>query len=551
MMDSFKPLHSLGFVGVKPDTALKTEQRPALCKSDLQDTKTKQLPDSHGHKIESPVVGPFVESSKDMCAEDLHREEIHGNQMHLAKKPGVGNVQAAQEVEPTRSYLQENCRTELCMETSQEKREKTPPPPFSTGSCKQEDSYTPGQSTDWTVRECVIKDEYEWDSCQQDDSPENWMLPDHFNQPDYVRCNTVQHAEDTPAQDEGGGSLSWGDLEHNQKHRFQPTNPEEYGDYVCTICGDKFSDKAELVVHSCKAKLYLSTPCEENLAWGSQYITNLIGPNGKMLFVCGDCGKSYAYRSHFVIHQRSHTGEKPFPCTECDKSFTCTSHLIAHQRTHTGERPYVCPECGESFTQSSTLIIHQKIHTGEKPFECNECPKSFSRHSHLVLHQRTHTGEKPYACTECGKRFSSLSNLTAHHRTHTGEKPYLCVECGKGFTQSSALVLHKKIHTGEKPYECGECGKSFSRTSHLTLHQRTHSGERPYVCLECGKTFLRSSHLVLHQRTHTGERPYSCNECGRTFTQTSHLVKHQRSHTIERTPSPTMGEAISPMRTAS
>ncbi|XP_018088899.2 zinc finger protein OZF [Xenopus laevis] len=542
MMDSFKPLGSLGFAGVEPDSVLKTEQREAPCMSDLQDSEQKQLPGSHGHKIESPAVGPLVERAK-----GKDRDYIRKNQI----RPSVGNVQAAQEVEPAGSHLQETCSIKRCIEDSQEKITNTPPPSLSTANCKRGDSNIPGQSPDWTMRECIIKDEYEWDSCRQHDSPENWMLSDHFNQPGYVRWNMVKHAENTHNQDEGGGSLGWGSLEQNQKHRFQPTNPEEYGGYVCTVCGDKFTDKAEFVVHACKAKLYISASCEENLAWGSQYITNLIGPNGKMLFVCGDCGKSYAYRSHFVIHQRSHTGEKPFPCTECDKSFTCTSHLIAHQRTHTGERPYVCPECGESFTQSSTLIIHQKIHTGEKPYECNECPKSFSRHSHLVLHQRTHTGEKPYACTECGKSFSSLSNLTAHHRTHTGEKPYLCVECGKGFTQSSALVLHKKIHTGEKPYECNECGKSFSRTSHLTLHQRTHSGERPYVCLECGKTFLRSSHLVLHQRTHTGERPYSCNECGRTFSQTSHLVKHQRSHSIERTQSPPKGETILPMRTAS
>ncbi|XP_004917373.2 zinc finger protein 436 [Xenopus tropicalis] len=544
-MDHLKPLGSLGFAGVNLDTVLKTEERKVPCLSDFQNGETKQLPGSCGHKIESSAVAPI----KDKCAEDLHRDSLLGNQMNQTKESCVGNVPAAQEGEPVGSPRQEPCSIKRCMEDSQEKREKTPPPSFSAANCKQEDSYTSGQSPDWTVRECIVKDEYEWDSCQQDDSPENWMLPNHFNQGDYVHRNTVEHVEHSFNPDKGGESWGWSIQEQNQKQRLQLTNPEEYGHYVCSACGDNFSDKEEFVVHACKAKLYMSAP--ENLSWGSHYVTNLIGPNGKMLFVCGDCGKSYAYRSHFIIHQRSHTGEKPFPCTECDKCFTCTSHLIAHQRTHTGERPYVCPECGESFTQSSTLIIHQKIHTGEKPYECNECPKSFSRHSHLVLHQRTHTGEKPYACTECGKRFSSLSNLTAHHRTHTGEKPYLCVECGKGFTQSSALVLHKKIHTGEKPYECNECGKSFSRTSHLTLHQRTHSGERPYVCLECGKTFLRSSHLVLHQRTHTGERPYSCNECGRTFTQTSHLVKHQRSHTIERTQSPPKGETISPMRTAS
>ena len=58
------------------------------------------------------------------------------------------------------------------------------------------------------------------------------------------------------------------------------------------------------------------------------------------LYACKECGEKFSRKANLVVHQQIHIGEKPYICEECGRSFSQIANLVIHQRIHSGEKPY-------------------------------------------------------------------------------------------------------------------------------------------------------------------------------------------------------------------
>lgn len=180
---------------------------------------------------------------------------------------------------------------------------------------------------------------------------------------------------------------------------------ENTAEYVCSICGNTYTEKHQMIRHSRKHSQNKAINdvwfLPEKLSGNLKYHQKVNGVNKK--FQCHLCDKAYT-RAHYLKQHISsfHEGKKTmFKCYICNKSLM--GHIKEHLRTHSGEKPFKCNQCGARFFQNSQLTSHMRIHTGERPYSCNICSSSFSSSTTLTLHMRTHTGEKPYICKLCHK----------------------------------------------------------------------------------------------------------------------------------------------------
>uniref|UniRef100_A0A3Q3F5U5 Zinc finger protein 574 n=1 Tax=Labrus bergylta TaxID=56723 RepID=A0A3Q3F5U5_9LABR len=335
--------------------------------------------------------------------------------------------------------------------------------------------------------------------------------------------------------------------------------------FMCTQCGDSFSDDGGLVSHR-KQK------------------HNLTGP----LHTCLQCGESFMNTTHYLYHRRLHgltTGAEvgdaeigddtaiassqdtqkrllsPSASAKLEGNTAADSDNTNHpppakllQDWARTPLPHVCPYCGKTFTRRVFLRTHVFSHTGEKLFTCKVCTKSFTNSQSLLRHSMSHTGNRPYSCDVCGKNFSQAATLKRHQRIHTstqprrkrGRKPYenlehLCKMC-------VFVFLNRLLHTSH-PFPCPECGEAFKRRKDLDLHSLTHQDKQPATCLHCSSQFVNQSVLEIHmQRCPTTEEDKNtgrgrgqgrgrctgqieCDLCGHRCMTQEGLDLHRLSHT--------------------
>uniref|UniRef100_A0A8C4GET1 Zinc finger protein 574 n=1 Tax=Dicentrarchus labrax TaxID=13489 RepID=A0A8C4GET1_DICLA len=343
--------------------------------------------------------------------------------------------------------------------------------------------------------------------------------------------------------------------------------------FMCTQCGQSFSDEGGLVAHR-KQKHDLKEP----------------------LHSCPHCGESFMNTTLYLYHRQQHrltsgtevadgaeTGDEAattnpqdtpqsskrlLSSPESEGSAAADSDNTNHpppakllQDWARTPLPHVCPYCGKTFTRRVFLRTHVYSHTGEKLFTCKVCTKSFTNSQSLLRHSMSHTGSKPYSCNVCGKNFSQAATLKRHQRIHTstlprrkrGRKPgaahlFACPHCPSRFNTEDQLNHHKLLHTSH-PFPCPECGEAFNRRKDLDLHSLTHQDKQPATCLHCSSQFVNQSVLEIHmQRCPTTEEEKNagrgrgqgrgrctgqieCDLCGHRCMTQEGLDLHRLSHT--------------------
>uniref|UniRef100_A0A7N8WTH4 Zinc finger protein 574 n=1 Tax=Mastacembelus armatus TaxID=205130 RepID=A0A7N8WTH4_9TELE len=350
--------------------------------------------------------------------------------------------------------------------------------------------------------------------------------------------------------------------------------------FLCTHCGQSFSDDSGLVDHRNKGS---STKEQSEGSTAAYSDNNNPPPPAKLLqdwartplpHVCPYCGKTFTRRVFLRTHVYSHTGEKLFTCKVCAKSFTNSQSLLRHSMSHTGTKPFSCDVCGKNFSQAATLKRHQLIHTsmqprrkrGRKPgaahlFACPHCPSRFNTEEQLNHHKLLHTSH-PFPCSECGEAFKRRKDLDLHSLTHQDKEPAMCPHCSSQFVNQSVLEIHlQRCPTTEEErnagrgrgqgrgrctgqIECDLCGHRCMTQEGLDLHRLSHTGQTPLKCpvRPCRRRFTSNSALEEHVLAHfqgtlskSKSRPrFRCQICQKEFAYNSTFSVHMRTHTDER-----------------
>lgn len=98
----------------------------------------------------------------------------------------------------------------------------------------------------------------------------------------------------------------------------------------------------------------------------------------KYEYVCPICGRKFSSKLALNDHERSKCGDSPvYKCNVCDKSYHSAGSLKTHSTVHTGELPHLCKFCGKAFRTQGQVKVHERKHNGEKPFQC-EVSATFS-----------------------------------------------------------------------------------------------------------------------------------------------------------------------------
>lgn len=117
-----------------------------------------------------------------------------------------------------------------------------------------------------------------------------------------------------------------------------------------------------------------------------------VDEEGKTWYACTMCGEKYSDRSELMYHMRQHNALRPFHCPDCGKTFRQQSHLNVHVRIHTGEKPFACGVCGKAFRQKAIVDQHMRTHTQLRPYACtyDNCFKKFGQKTSFDNHIKSH-----------------------------------------------------------------------------------------------------------------------------------------------------------------
>ncbi|XP_034553031.1 zinc finger protein 574 isoform X2 [Notolabrus celidotus] len=309
--------------------------------------------------------------------------------------------------------------------------------------------------------------------------------------------------------------------------------------HSCLQCGESFMNTTQYLYHRRQHSFTLGTEVEAGTQTGDEITIKTPGTPKRLLSPgsANESGSPLSKRSRPTFRIVSGTnvfkGNKSAGSKEeLEGSSAADSDNTNHpppakllQDWARTPLPHVCPYCGKTFTRRVFLRTHVFSHTGEKLFTCKVCTKSFANSQSLLRHSMSHTGNKPYSCHVCGKNFSQAATLKRHQRIHAstlprrkrGRKPvctldnegaahlFSCPNCPSKFNTEDQLNHHKLLHTSH-PFPCPECGEAFKRRKDLDLHSLTHQDKQPAMCPHCSSQFVNQSVLEIHmQRCPTTE----------------------------------------------
>lgn len=335
-------------------------------------------------------------------------------------------------------------------------------------------------------------------------------------------------------------------------------SPGESSTFICTECGDGFSQYSNVLAH-----MAIHGPLESFSFDGSsngfeiprEYV---LQENGTLTVVNG------FLQSHSL--NSSHSSVKP------GSPGVLPSHLPSpFKSVSPTPRP-------QSSSYSDVFRLRASDLNLDKPrkghYRCEICNRSFNSLQSLHRHQQYRNTERGYKCTLCCKIFEDRQDLKNHLQDHISEKFNTCSHCGKRFLKVEALNAHRKeFHSGvsdkpenpqerklEKTYTCKKCKLCFFWMSDFQTHSLFHckGKELDPVCLSesdtevnsknyedsrTGNCYINGSSIDLKNGNRKFSRdssseygsvptftPYRCGLCGDRFENLTALKEHHLTH---------------------
>lgn len=325
--------------------------------------------------------------------------------------------------------------------------------------------------------------------------------------------------------------------------------------FICTECGDGFSQYPNLLAH-----MATHGPLESFSFDGSsngfeiprEYVLH---ENGILTVVNGfghsdspvkpaSPGILPSHYHHPATSKPMSPAPRPQPssCRDVFRSRPPDLNMDKSRQIH-----YRCEVCSRSFSSLQSLHRHQQYRNTERGYKCTLCCRMYEARQDLKKHLKEHTSERFHCCGHCGKRFSKADALNAHRKENHSinsttasdrpdhkqgkktEKPYSCRKCKLNFFWMSDYQTHSLYHCKGK-----ESIATFSseienevnfKNGEVTTHGNCHNGKPVSIKNGDSKIFRDSSGKLDYSFT-----PYRCGLCGDRFQKLTDLKEHHRTH---------------------
>lgn len=330
----------------------------------------------------------------------------------------------------------------------------------------------------------------------------------------------------------------------------------ESSTFICTECGDGFSQYANILAH-----MAIHGPLESFSFDGSsngfevprEYV---LQENGTLTVVNG------LAQSHSTVKPLS-PGVLPSHLSSPIRPLSPTLRpLQSPYRDVFRPRPsdfnldksrqgnYRCEICSRSFNSLQSLHRHQQYRNTERGYKCTLCCKIFEGRHDLEKHLQDHANEGFHCCGHCGKRFLKVDALNAHQKenhlspkvTALGrpenkhekklEKTYPCKKCKLNFFWMSDFQTHSMYHCKGK-----ELDITFESEIEMELSSKNIEVTPLENCYSNGTSVdVKNGDSKIFRDT-SGEfdgeysfTPYRCGLCGDRFEKLTALKEHHLTH---------------------
>ncbi|KAL5004788.1 hypothetical protein ScPMuIL_018244 [Solemya velum] len=252
--------------------------------------------------------------------------------------------------------------------------------------------------------------------------------------------------------------------------------------YKCKLCGKETAHVGFMIRHQSShdnGKKHNCPHCPFTCLMKSRFKRHLL--NHKKSFLCTLCGEKFTEAASLNRHMANHTGDFLFKCEQCDYSSNIKTALEEHNRKHTGAYMKCDFEgCNFQTIYRRALLLHKKKHESVKQFVCDICSYSTTDSGSFKRHALSHTNLKLFKCGKCDFRGKSRNDIVRHWKgKHEKEKDFGCKECSYMTNLASDLRLHLMHHAGINPFQCTKCHYSSKTRTKVSNHiKKKHSGDK-------------------------------------------------------------------------